>query len=201
MCHPALGLDQPTNDLDVATLRAREDATSISFGDAKPPARRSAMPRRPAPQGLEFPRMCIPPATACHSFAAANNRPSMQQAIAADAATKPPLATHLRLAGGVLLCLVIAVLAYGAARFAPLVGAPLFAIAIGVVLTNTAREPLSLSTWRVGDVSRLCLKGGIILLGASLNIGDIARTGLTSLPLLFVTIVVGLGCALRPRAR
>jgi uncharacterized integral membrane protein (TIGR00698 family) len=102
----------------------------------------------------------------------------------------------MRLAGGVLLCVVIAALAHFAARFAPLVGAPLFAIAIGVVLTNTARGTLRLSTWRLGEVSKLCLKGGIILLGASLDIGAIARTGLDSLPLLLVTMITGLGCAL-----
>ncbi len=102
----------------------------------------------------------------------------------------------MRLAGGALLCLVVAALAHVAAWFAPLVGAPLIAIAIGVVLVNTARGPLRLSTWRLGDVSRLCLKGGIILLGASLDIGNIARTGLGSLPLLLVTMIVGLGTAL-----
>jgi uncharacterized integral membrane protein (TIGR00698 family) len=120
----------------------------------------------------------------------------MQQNIAVAAATRPQLPTQVRLAGGVLLCLVIAILAYVAAGFVPLVGAPLFAIAIGVVLTNTVRGPLQLSKWRIGDVSKLCLKGGIILLGASLNIGDIARTGIESVPLLLVTVVVGLGCAL-----
>lgn len=120
----------------------------------------------------------------------------MQQNIAVTAGSGPQFASQLRLAGGVVLCLGIAALAYVAARFAPLVGAPLFAIAIGVVVTNTARAPLRLTTWRLGDVSRLCLKGGIILLGASLDIGDIARTGLGSLPLLLVTMVVGLGCSL-----
>jgi uncharacterized integral membrane protein (TIGR00698 family) len=103
---------------------------------------------------------------------------------------------HLRLAGGVSICLVIAVLAYVAARFVPLVGAPLFAIAIGVALSNTARGTLRLSSLHLDEVSGLCLKGGIILLGASLDIGDILRTGLGSLPLLLVTVVVGLGCAL-----
>jgi uncharacterized integral membrane protein (TIGR00698 family) len=97
---------------------------------------------------------------------------------------------------GILLSVAIAIVAYDAARHAPLVGAPLFAIAIGVVLTNTLHDPLHLTAWRLGDVSRFCLKGGIILLGASLNIGDIARTGLGSLPLLLVTMTVGLGSAL-----
>ena len=120
----------------------------------------------------------------------------MQQNIAVAAASRPQPSTQLRLAGGVLLCLVIAALAYAAAGYVPLVGAPLFAIAIGVVITNTARGPLQLSMWRIGDVSKLCLKGGIILLGASLNIGDIARTGFDSIPLLLVSVVAGLGCAL-----
>jgi uncharacterized integral membrane protein (TIGR00698 family) len=103
---------------------------------------------------------------------------------------------QMRLVGGILLCLIIAELAHVAERFAPLVGAPLFAIAIGVVLTNAARGPLRLANWRIGDVSRLCLKGGIILLGASLDIGQVVRTGLGSLPLLLVTMTVGLLTAL-----
>lgn len=120
----------------------------------------------------------------------------MQQTVVVSATTKPALSTHLRLGVGFLLCLLIAVLAYLAAAVVPLVGAPLFAIALGVGVTNTVHRPLRLAHWRLGDVSRLCLKGGIILLGASLNIGDIARTGLDSLPLLLVTMVVGLGCSL-----
>jgi uncharacterized integral membrane protein (TIGR00698 family) len=120
----------------------------------------------------------------------------MEQNIAVAAWSRPQVSTQLRLAGGVLLCLAIAMLAYAAADYVPLVGAPLFAIAIGVVLTNTVRGPLQLTRWRIGDVSKLCLKGGIILLGASLNIGDIARVGLGSIPLLLITVVVGLGCAL-----
>jgi uncharacterized integral membrane protein (TIGR00698 family) len=107
-----------------------------------------------------------------------------------------PASPQLRLAGGVLLCLAIAIAANVAAYFVPLIGAPLFAIAIGVVLTNTLREPLRLKQLRIGEVSKVALKAGIVLLGASLNIGDILRTGLDSLPLLFVTIFVGLACAL-----
>jgi uncharacterized integral membrane protein (TIGR00698 family) len=181
----------------VDTLRALEDSTPISFGHAKPIRRRADRQCRADRRHRARIFAHVHPARHSLPFVGGGDtRPPMQQAIAATAATRPPLATQLRLAGGVMLCLAIATLAYGAARFAPLVGAPLFAIGIGVVLTNTAGEKLWLSTWRLGDVSRLCLKGGIILLGASLNIGDIARTGLDSLPLLFVTIVVGLGCAL-----
>ncbi len=106
------------------------------------------------------------------------------------------LSARARLAGGILLCAVIAFLAFLAGNAVPLVGAPLFAIAIGVVLTNTLRGPLQLGTWRIGDVSKLCLKGGIILLGGSLDLFQIIHTGLDSLPLLIITIGAGLVCAL-----
>lgn len=120
----------------------------------------------------------------------------MQPPIVLAAPRAAALSPHVRLAGAILLCLAIAGLAYQAALVAPLVGAPLFAIAIGVGLTNTLRGPLRLATWRISDVSKHCLKLGIVLLGASLNIHDIVRIGLDSLPLLLVTVVVGLGCAL-----
>ena len=84
----------------------------------------------------------------------------------------------------VLLCVAIAAAANVAANYAPVVGAPMFAIAIGVVITNTLRGPLQIGTLRIGDVSKLCLKGGIILLGASLDLGIIVRTGAESLPVL-----------------
>jgi uncharacterized integral membrane protein (TIGR00698 family) len=97
---------------------------------------------------------------------------------------------------GLALCTAIAAVAIAAAGYAPVVGAPVIAIAIGVVLTNTLRGPLHIGSLRVGDVSKLCLKGGIILLGASLDLGVILRTGAGSLPVLILTIAAGLLCAL-----
>lgn len=102
----------------------------------------------------------------------------------------------LRPTTGLLLCIAIAAVATAAATYAPVVGAPVIAIALGVVITNTLRGPLQISTLGIGDVSKLCLKGGIILLGASLDLGVILRTGAASLPLLITTIAVGLACAL-----
>lgn len=102
----------------------------------------------------------------------------------------------MKLGVGIAICAVIAALAFVAGKAAPLVGAPLFAIAIGVILTNTVRAPLQLTNWRIGDVSKLLLKGGIILMGASLDFAEIVRTGLGSLPLLIVTIGAGLLCSL-----
>jgi uncharacterized integral membrane protein (TIGR00698 family) len=120
----------------------------------------------------------------------------MSHDVAAKKPVKPALSAQNRLSIGLLICIAISVVAHWAGNYLPLVGAPLIAIAIGVVLTNTVGKQLRLSQWRIGEVSKVCLKGGIILLGASLDIGNIAATGLGSLPLLMVTVVMGLGTAL-----
>jgi uncharacterized integral membrane protein (TIGR00698 family) len=101
-----------------------------------------------------------------------------------------------RRALGLLLCVAIAALAEAGGSFAPLVGAPLFAIAIGVLIANAVPALVQQKALRISDTSKLCLKGGIILLGASLDLGDIVHTGLGSLPLLVVTMTSGLVCAL-----
>ncbi|HVZ07336.1 YeiH family protein [Rhodopila sp.] len=98
--------------------------------------------------------------------------------------------------GGLLLCIAIAVAAEGLGSLVPLVGAPLFAIAIGVLITNAIPAVPRTKALRIGEVSKLALRGGIILLGASLDLGVIVRTGLDSLPLLAVTMTAGLVCAL-----
>jgi uncharacterized integral membrane protein (TIGR00698 family) len=121
---------------------------------------------------------------------------ALQQGLAVSTRPQTAPAGWMRLAAGFLLCLAIAAMAIAAANYAPVVGAPVIAIAMGVVITNTLRGPLQIVTLRVGDVSKLCLKGGIILLGASLDLGVIVRTGEQSLPILLLTIVGGLVCAL-----
>ena len=100
------------------------------------------------------------------------------------------------LSKGLALCLAIAGLAFLAGRAVPLVGAPLFAIAIGVVIANTMRDRLRLTTLKTGDISKLALKTGIVILGASLDLRDIAHTGGNSLLFLAVTVIAGLGTAL-----
>ena len=97
---------------------------------------------------------------------------------------------------GGLLCVAIAVIAEAGGSYVPLIGAPLIAIAIGVLITNAVPGIAQAKSLRIGDVSKFCLRGGIILLGASLDLGVIVHTGLNSLPLLFVTMTAGLVCAL-----
>jgi uncharacterized integral membrane protein (TIGR00698 family) len=97
---------------------------------------------------------------------------------------------------GLLLCVAIAALAEVGGSFVPLVGAPLFAIAIGVLVANAMPSVAQQKSLRISETSKLCLKTGIVLLGASLDLGDILRTGLGSLPLLGITMASGLICAL-----
>ena len=75
-----------------------------------------------------------------------------------------------------------------------MVGAPLFAIALGVGAANWLGQQLDIASLRIGEVAKNCLKGGIVLIGASLDLGDIIRVGRESLPVIAVTISGGLLC-------
>jgi uncharacterized integral membrane protein (TIGR00698 family) len=97
---------------------------------------------------------------------------------------------------GILLCLVIAAVAWELGRFVPLVGGPIFAIVIGVALANTVGGTAFNARLRVSRISGYALRTGIVLLGLTLNLWDVVQTGLSSLWLLALTIVVGLGFAL-----
>ena len=103
---------------------------------------------------------------------------------------------RLRRGLGLALCIGIAALAVAGGWFAPLIGAPLFAIALGVLIVNAIPALRQQKALGISETSKLCLKSGIVLLGASLDLGDIVHTGLGSLPLLGVTMASGLICAL-----
>jgi uncharacterized integral membrane protein (TIGR00698 family) len=117
---------------------------------------------------------------------------SVSSASSARAAAVPALSPNVALAGGVGLCLVIALIAEYVAQFIPLIGAPIIAIAFGVVLTNLAGQARVATPLRIKEVSGYALRGGIILLGATLNLRDVVASGATSLPLLALTITLGL---------
>lgn len=97
---------------------------------------------------------------------------------------------------GLLVCLAIACVAWVAGRYAPLVGAPIFAIVIGVALANTVGGAALNKRLMVSKISGYALRTGIVLLGLTLNLGDVLRTGVSSLWLLAITIAGGLGFAL-----
>jgi uncharacterized integral membrane protein (TIGR00698 family) len=121
---------------------------------------------------------------------------SMPPTAAVASTSQGPLPGLIKRLPGLALCLVIAGLAFLAGQAVPLVGAPLFAIAIGVLVANTMRDTLKLTTLKTSDISKMALKTGIVILGASLDLKDIAHTGGNSLMFLAVTVIAGLGTAL-----
>ncbi|MCW3476808.1 YeiH family protein [Limobrevibacterium gyesilva] len=96
------------------------------------------------------------------------------------------------LIAGVAVCVVIALVAEAAGRLLPVIGAPIIAIVIGVAITNLVGHAPVAGRLRIKEVSGFALRAGIVILGATLNLGDVAHTGANSLPLLALTLTLGL---------
>lgn len=109
--------------------------------------------------------------------------------------SSPSLQPLLALGLGVALSCGIAVVAEGLARYAPLIGAPILAIALGVLLANLTGRLHMARRLRIKEISSWALRGGIVLLGFTLDLHDVLRTGGNSLALLAVTMAAGLGFA------
>ena len=88
---------------------------------------------------------------------------------------------------GVLFCLVVAVPAWFLGKQVDVVGGPVFAILIGMVLAlivpASAREPLA---GGVKFTSKKILQYAVILLGFGMNLSEILAKGAQSLPIAFV---------------
>lgn len=98
-----------------------------------------------------------------------------------------------RLWKGVLFALVVAVPAWLLGRRFEVVGGPVFAILIGMVLALLVPaekgEPLQAG---VRFTSKKVLQWAVILLGFGLNLSQIAQVGATSLPIIVSTIATSL---------
>lgn len=94
---------------------------------------------------------------------------------------------------GVLFCLIVAVPAWLLGKRFEVVGGPVFAILIGMVLALAvparAVEPLQRG---VKFTSKKILQYAVILLGFGLNLAQIAQVGATSLPIIVSTITTSL---------
>ena len=94
---------------------------------------------------------------------------------------------------GVLFCLIVAVPAWLLGKRFEVVGGPVFAILIGMVLAlavpSRAVEPLQRG---VKFTSKKILQYAVILLGFGLNLAQIAQVGATSLPIIVSTITTSL---------
>ena len=94
---------------------------------------------------------------------------------------------------GVLFCLAIALPAWLLGKQFEVIGGPVFAILIGMVLALVvparAGEPLQRG---VKFTSKKVLQYAVILLGFGLNLAQIAQVGATSLPIIVSTIATSL---------
>lgn len=99
-----------------------------------------------------------------------------------------------RIVPGLALASAIGLLATGLAHLWPIVGAPVIAILIGIVValvrpaSATLRPGLHVASKRVLQIS-------IVLLGTGLSLHQVTSTGLSSLPVLLGTLVVALVAA------
>ncbi|HQT99812.1 MAG TPA: putative sulfate exporter family transporter [Acidimicrobiales bacterium] len=95
---------------------------------------------------------------------------------------------------GLALASAIAVVAVAIAHFAPVVGAPVIAIALGVVVSLRSAHwpPLHLG---VRFASKRVLQLSVVLFGTELSVHQVLAIGARTLPVLVVTLVVALGAA------
>lgn len=117
--------------------------------------------------------------------------PSSGGAASTSAAMDPRVA----LGSGIAVCAVIAVVAMLLGNAVPLIGGPIFAIIIGLVIANVPAGAQAIAPLQIKTISGMSLRVGIVLLGATLSLTDVARTGLISLEVLAVTMTVGLAFA------
>ena len=92
---------------------------------------------------------------------------------------------------GVIFCLVIAIPAWFLGKLLPVVGGPVFAILIGIVLALFIKKTEALQPG-VKYTSKKILQYAVILLGFGMNLADILAKGKQSLPIIILTISTSL---------
>lgn len=95
---------------------------------------------------------------------------------------------------GLIVTAGLATIATLLGRVAPVVGAPVMAIACGVVI-SVVRRPSAQLVPGISFASRKVLQGSIVVLGLGLSFGQVLATGARSLPVLIGTLAVALGMA------
>lgn len=94
---------------------------------------------------------------------------------------------------GVALCLLIALPAWFLGKRFDVIGGPVFAILIGMVLALFIKDDAALPfASGIKFTSKKILQYAVILLGFGLNLSQIARVGARSLPIIVATITTSL---------
>ena len=92
---------------------------------------------------------------------------------------------------GLLLCIGIACPCWVLGVLFPIIGGPVFAILVGMIIAAFWKGHASLQTG-IKFSSKKVLQYAVILLGFGLNLTEIARVGATSLPIICSTIATAL---------
>lgn len=92
---------------------------------------------------------------------------------------------------GLLLCLLLAVPSWLLGRALPVVGGPVFAILMGMVVSLLLRDSARYQAG-IAFTSKKILQYAVILLGFGLDLSEIAKVGAQSLPIICTTITVSL---------
>lgn len=101
------------------------------------------------------------------------------------------MSTYLRKLPGLLLCLLLALPAWYLGRLFPIIGAPVFAILLGMLLAlfyhhrDKTKEGISFT-------SKYILQTAVVLLGFGLNLTQVMAVGMQSLPIIVSTIATAL---------
>lgn len=95
---------------------------------------------------------------------------------------------------GLLLCLVVAAIAYELGRVFPIVGGPVFGILLGVAIA-LIRKPNGMLKAGIKFSSKQLLQLSIVLLGFNLQLQEVVGGGLRSLPVMLGTLVIVLTAA------
>ncbi|NLD10339.1 YeiH family protein [Aminicella lysinilytica] len=92
---------------------------------------------------------------------------------------------------GLLVCLAITLPAFILGKLFPIVGGPIFAILIGMIICPLLKNRDRLDAG-ISFTSKKILQSAVVLLGFGLNLGVIAETGRQSLPIIVCTITTSL---------
>lgn len=94
---------------------------------------------------------------------------------------------------GLLVCLVIAVPSWLLGKQFDVIGGPVFAILIGMLIAVALRgRELGAVSGGIKFTSKYVLQAAVVFLGFGLNLAQIARVGATSLPVIVSTIATSL---------
>ena len=92
---------------------------------------------------------------------------------------------------GILLCLTIALPSFYMGKIFPVIGGPVFAILLGMIVTLVVKDKKDMQPG-ITYTSKKILQYAVILLGFGMNLSDILAKGSQSLPIIISTIATSL---------